>query len=434
MSSATETGNGAGPTHSTRLTAGLTEEDIRRFGFLEEHDRCDGIESYSTGNGDAPAAEESRIVPLEEFVAIDEPGAEPLLGDERVALIPEGGDVMVYGDGGAGKTTLLFDLALHLAGGEDWLEIPVARAARLLLIENEGPRPLLRKKLARKLAAWQGSAPDGRVSVFERPWGQFTFADAAWRDQLATSIRELEIDVIIAGPLTRLGMDTAGTLQEVVAFMRLVADVRTRSARLLTVILVHHENKGGTVSGAWEGAGDTLLHIQAAGNGHTVVFIQKARWASSHHHKTLKLAWTDGEGFELEGDRDYVADVRDFLTGGKWRTAKEIAAPADEGGIAASEKTIRNILDERPDLFDSCTGDAAKALGRSPKATLWGLSSGLNSVDSVDPSQGGAEVVSASASALKDADTSNTPPSLTTRTEPTPELSEPRTLAEDIKF
>ena len=43
------------------------------------------------------------------------------------SLIPEGGDVMIYGDGGASKTTLGIDLACHLAAGDDWLGIAVPR-------------------------------------------------------------------------------------------------------------------------------------------------------------------------------------------------------------------------------------------------------------------------------------------------------------------
>ena len=64
-------------------------------------------------NGDQPPDDEPppppldvRVVTLEKFVAVDEPGAAALLGTEDAALIPEGGDVMIYGDGGAGKTTL----------------------------------------------------------------------------------------------------------------------------------------------------------------------------------------------------------------------------------------------------------------------------------------------------------------------------------------
>lgn len=347
------------------------------------------------------AVPDATIVALEEFVAVDEPGAQPLLGDEQGALIAEGSDVMVYGDGGAGKTTLLFDLAFHLAAGRDWLGFPISRPVRVLLIENEGPRPLLRSKLRRKLEAWDGEPLAGRVSVFEEPWGRFSFAETAWRQQLATRVAALEVDVVIAGPLTRLGMDTAGTLQEVASFMRLVDDVRRRSGRLLTLIIAHHENKGGAVSGAWEGAGDTLLHVQAAGNGHTTLFVAKARWASAHHHKTIKLRWADGEGFELEGDRDYVAEIRELLTGHPWQTAKEIAAPEEQGGIGAGESTVRAILNERADLFESRTGDAAKVLGRSARATVYGLSSALSSLDSVSEFQGGAGGMTATASSLK---------------------------------
>lgn len=343
----------------------------------------------------------AEVVSLGEFIAIDEPGAAPLLGDADGMLIPEGGDVMVYGDGGAGKTTLLFDLAFHLAAGRPWLQIPVARPARILLIENEGPRPLLRQKLRRKLDAWSGPAPDGRISILERPWATVTFASEAWRQQLAQIVREHRIDVLIAGPLTRLGMDAAGTLQETAAFMRLVDEVRRQSQRLLTVVLVHHENRAGTVSGAWEGAGDTLLHMQAAGNGHSVLYVQKARWASAYHHKTLKLAWADGEGFELEGDRDYVAEIRALLTEHPWRTVKEICAPADEGGIGAGEKMVRDVLDTHSELFELRTGDASKEVGRAGNAKVYGLRSALSAHDAEGALQGGAAGMSASASPLK---------------------------------
>src|SRR5436190_1860788 len=97
------------------------------------------------------------VVNLDTFVDVDEPGAEALLGDADEALIPEGGDVMIYGDGGAGKTTLCLDAACHFAAGDDWLGIRVSRPLRLLLIENEGPRPLFRRKLRRKRDSWKGS-------------------------------------------------------------------------------------------------------------------------------------------------------------------------------------------------------------------------------------------------------------------------------------
>jgi hypothetical protein len=349
-------------------------------------------------------AVEATIVTLEEFAEVEEEGAAALLGEPGSILIPENADIMFYGDGGAGKTTLSVDLAFHLGSGTDWLGIPVPRPVPVLMIENEGPRALMREKLRRKLAAWDGPQLEGRVRVFEAPWGGFSFADVAWRETLAAVIAENEIDVLVVGPVTRSGMDEAGTLQQVRDFMALVADVRARSGRRLTVILIHHENKSGAVSGAWEGAGDTLLHVQPAGNGHTVMFVQKARWDSRRHSTTLKLAWTEGEGFDLEGDRNYFVEiVKMLIEAVEWRTAKDIAAPKDKGGIGANEDTVREILDENPSRFESRTGKAAQEVGRSTRATVWQLRQGSDAVDSVGAFSGGAEGAAAPAPSLKGA-------------------------------
>jgi hypothetical protein len=372
------------------MTFKFTDEDLADFCAAEEEDEANGrfddpeYRAWAYGataasepvgpNGHTPLpanTADARVVSLEEFAALDEQGAAPIVGDSESILIPENGDVMLYGDRGAGKTTLPADLAFHLASGTDWLGLAVPRPVRCCLIENEGPRPLFRRKLKRKLEAWRGASIDGRITVFEQPWAQFTFADEEWRDRLAQLIIRNEIEVLVAGPLARLGMDAAGTLQEVRAFMDLVEDLRRQSARRLTVVLVHHENKGGTVSGAWEGAGDTLLHVQAAGNGHTIVFVQKARWASEHHHKTLRLAWTDGEGFRLEGDRDPLAEMLELLADGRWRTAKEIAAPQENGGIGCNPAEVRKLLNENVERFTSRTGEEAREVGRHPSATVW---------------------------------------------------------------
>src|SRR5206468_3526077 len=97
-------------------------------------------------------------VTLEEFVAVDEPGAEPLAtGSDGGSIIPAGGLVVAYGNGGAGKTTALIDAAMHFCAGSSWLGLVTpARPLRVVWIENEGPRPEFRKKLGVKLAAWEG--------------------------------------------------------------------------------------------------------------------------------------------------------------------------------------------------------------------------------------------------------------------------------------
>jgi hypothetical protein len=264
-------------------------------------------ELVRVGEPPADPSEPLRVVSLKEFAAVEEEGAEALLGTADNALIPQGGNMMIYGDGGAGKTTACVDLGCHLGAGDDWLGITIARPVRVLLIENEGPRPLLRGKLRRKLAEWEGSPLDDRVRIVEEPWARFTFAEPAWRDKLAATIQDEEFDVVIVGPLTALGMLEAGTMQQTRAFADLLDAVRDASGRPVTFIVVHHENKGGAVSGAWEGVGEGLWHVLKRGHGRTALYFQKARWASEYHGKTLELTWAPGEGFEVE-DKDIRDD------------------------------------------------------------------------------------------------------------------------------
>jgi AAA domain len=311
-----------------------------------------------------------RIVTLDQFAAIDEPGAEAILGTPEDTLIPESATVMIYGGGGAGKTTLCVDLAFHLAAGDDWLGIAVPRALRVLVVENEGPRPLFRKKLRRKRDAWTGSGLSDRLRVFEDPWRRFTFAHAGWRQRLATAIREQEIDVVIVGPVTSAGMEAAGTLQEVRDFAALVDDVRDRSGRPIVVILVHHENRAGQVSGAWEPVGETLLHVQPQGHGKLRLHVQKARGSSEHHGTTLHLLWADGERFTVdekaELDDDAIAElILAAITAnpglGWTKVEKETRGMGDERRRAVRDDllragTIANVVKENGErvILDHC--------------------------------------------------------------------------------
>jgi AAA domain len=240
------------------------------------------------------------VTPLDEFAAVDEASAAPLLGTEADTVLAAGGMLEFYGDGGAGKTTLELDLIFHLAAGLEWLGLPVPGPLRVLVIENEGPRGKFRSNLRAKLAAWDGPSQDGRIHVLEDPWALFSFANEGHRQALKAAIMTHEIDVLAAAPVQRLGMEGGGTPDEVGAFMVSVELVRAQLGRPVALVLAHHENKAGDVAGAWEGVPDTLAHVQARGNGRTGLVWRKARWASSLHGTAWQLLWRPGEGFELE--------------------------------------------------------------------------------------------------------------------------------------
>jgi hypothetical protein len=280
---------------------------------------------------ETPGERPLRFVTASEFAAVSEAASEALVADaESGAVIPANGLVLVYGDGGAGKTTLVLDLLVHLAAGKPWLDLvsPV-RALRIALIENEGPRAMFRDKLAHKLEAWPEAGE--RILVLEEPWQGVTFRDEPQRDELVRLVASEELDLLVAAPLSRLGMQGGGTLDEIGEFAALVADVQRRCERPLTVLLVHHENRAGQVSGAWEGFPDTLVHVQAQGHGRTRVYWKKLRWSSLLHGTTTHLLWAEGESFEVQEREEITeATMADAILaavfefpGGSWRQIRE---------------------------------------------------------------------------------------------------------------
>jgi hypothetical protein len=292
-------------------------------------------------NGDpGPAHIGLHFVSLDEFIAVEEEGTASLLGADGQALIGEGTDTVIYGDGGAGKTTLTFDLTMHWRAGDNWLGITVARPLNVTIIEDEGPRPLLRAKLERKVNGWEGSDLVGAASILEEPWAQFTFAYEQHRRQLAEHIRDTETDAVIVGPVVMLGMEGHGTLIEVRAFLKLCDDVRKQSGRRVAFILVHHENRIGTISGAWEGAVDTVLHVKGLGHGKTRLHVQKARHSSELHGQTFTLSWADNESYQVE-DKPELTDT-DIIE-------QILAAVAEHPGTSwgAVDKAVKGVSADR---------------------------------------------------------------------------------------
>lgn len=295
-------------------TFGLEPMDADYLVFVAARLRNGRVAAGASDQGEkqeAAALGALRIVPIDEFAAVDEASAEPLLGEPDEALIAAGSLTVIYGDGGAGKTTLAIDAAAHLGSGAPWLDFPVTRPVRILLLENEGPRGLFRKKLRRKAAGWEGEPYAANVVVLEEPWARASFAHRTLRGELAAAIEQLGIDLLIAGPVKRLGMKGGGTPDDVSAFHDLITELRSAVPRPLAIVLVHHENKAGGVSGAWTGDPDTLIHVRPDSRERITLRIEKARWASSAHGSKLVVRWAGVDSFEVvERDGEHTAVAR----------------------------------------------------------------------------------------------------------------------------
>jgi hypothetical protein len=269
------------------------------------------------------------IVPIDEFAAKREASGDPLLGSAGDMALAAAGTIMFYGDGGTSKTSLSIDGGLHLAAGDPWLGLKVPRPLTVLLIENEGPRGPFRAKLDRKRASWQGSPFEGRVHVLEEPWAAFTFANEQQRAALAELVAALEIDLIVCGPLATLGAIGGGTPEEVSAFETLLVDLRKHVERPLALWLVHHENKAGDVSGAWERLPDALVHVRLEGRERTLLHWRKTRWSSTLHGARWSLAWAcEREGFELvDEEASAAAKAAELEEAREWIVEYLNAAP-----------------------------------------------------------------------------------------------------------
>jgi hypothetical protein len=251
--------------------------------------------------------------PMSGFLAHVYPAAEPLLGSRGELFLGVGSLFLVYGAEGTGKSTLTIDAIAHLAAGSDWLEIPVPRPVRVLVIENEGPPSLFQQKLSEKAETWDGPDWTGNVFVYQSPWGEFTFANGDARTALTDFCDEHAIDVVTANPTLGLGVAASGRPDETQRFVDWLTECGLKTTRAFW--LLHHENKAGQISGDWGRHPDTKVQLQADGNRpRTKLVWEKTRWATlptDERPKALMLEWIiDAKGYRVvELDTAGASDI-----------------------------------------------------------------------------------------------------------------------------
>lgn len=346
----------------TRLTDDAAERAIRSgMNQAPEEERqaaatAAAAASRSNHQGDTPAEQHRApqsgvagvLLSATEFAQEDEEQARPLLGTEDDMLLSAGGTLFMYGKGGAGKTTLTLDAIAHLAAGTEWLGQPVATPLTILLIENEGPRALLRRRIRDKLDTWDAEPWGERVLVWTEPWMGFTFKAELYRMQVAAWVDEHHLDLVVVGPLAAIGAIGGGTPDEVTEFGGMLEDVRRRTDLPVAFWIIHHENKSGDVSGAWDRLPDTLCHVTGQGNGHTRLHFAKARW-SALHDTALHLTWDESRSFTVDDPKpspeDMVTRVRElYEEEDRWRSTQEVweAVQGSKRAVTDALKSLRD--------------------------------------------------------------------------------------------
>jgi AAA domain len=323
------------------------------------------VTAGSTGDHastDVPQAS-ARAQDVLAFAAVEEASPIPILGDAAGTVIPRAGLAVIGGKAGAGKSTTVIDLGVHLAGERSWLGFDAAEGIRVLLLENEGPRHMLRRKLAHRLdLAKDAGHPvePGRVFVYDDShdgvgtWAGVRLDDAKATRRLRATIKALEIDLVIAGPISSFGLGI-GSPEDA---DRLAHNLQPLGLGTTTAFLLHtHLRKADSkdeidsFSGAWERPADAVMLVRPNGTGTYRLTFPKLRWRQGQHGGLIFQGETaDSEialvkSIEQEQERDLRGEVVEYLAeNSTGKTAVEIAAPATKGGIGANRDAVESVL------------------------------------------------------------------------------------------
>jgi 5S rRNA maturation endonuclease (ribonuclease M5) len=364
------------------LTAGGTLAEL-----VEE-----GASADATRTGDPcrddPCEDPVFALGLDDFLAARSEVPPALIGDEEDVLLPAAGFLILGGRGGKGKTTLMVDAAFHLASGRDWLGFKVPRPLRVLIIENEGPQEMFRRKLEAKAAAWFHEIR-GAIFVHTFDWGGLDMRDKEQRRRLREHIAEYRIDLVSGDPLDSCGLEGVGSPEDTRAFMALAQEVGLH--RTVAFCFLHHVRKERTdddveaLSGAWGGRPDTVLVLSALAGQRSRLAVPKVRWSRRGKRPALILGFDpEIEGFDfrrgggggtgLRG-RDRGAAQRQHVA---HRRRDRCAERAQEGGGQGAQGARhrrkqddhQKTLEGNPERFVRKPGDE---VGRHANAQVWGL-------------------------------------------------------------
>ena len=289
---------------------------------------------------------------LDEFLREKSGKPSALIGDGDDILMPAHGFGILAGKSGKGKTTLAIDLAFHLASGRDWLGHHVPRPLQVLLVENEGPRELFRRKLERRRQAWP-HAVEGDIHVHTLAWGRFRLDDADGRAKLRAFVEEHEIDLVIADPLGSFGAHGVGSPDQTSEFVRFL--VEAGLGQTTAFLLLHHFRKESApdeldeLSGAWAQHADSVLTLAIQPGNRSRLGYPKLRWGVARPASTLAFD-PETESFEYifdQGgdDRRYRAELVALMENHEddWRTPRELAEKK-LGGIGASKEKVQDAI------------------------------------------------------------------------------------------
>jgi putative DNA primase/helicase len=237
------------------MTSFNVEEGKKRLAEIGERNRREaeakrnGKSNVVTLESDAPPTaptEPPRLVPvtLGDFLSMPIKPREMLLDP----ILPQKGLAMLYGTRGTGKTLVALGLAYALATGTSFLKWKAEKPRRVLLVDGEMPAAELQKRLSWH-AIGNNADPGDSLKILcgdlMEIGGIGNIGDPKVQAELEPHLEE--IDLVIFDNLSTLtavirdnDADSWNPIQEYMLRLR---------RRNISVLIVHHANKGGQQRG-----------------------------------------------------------------------------------------------------------------------------------------------------------------------------------------
>lgn len=143
------------------------------------------------------------------------------------------------------KSWLLLDLGVALASGTSWLNKFPAKQKRVMIIDQERPRIEMQRRLKALITA-RGLTIDsleGRLIPYAGTTTRLNRDDSF--DALKRRIEDKKPDVLLIDSLKTFQSEDITNNQAMQHFMERVKELRTQYS--LTIVFLHHENKGGYI-------------------------------------------------------------------------------------------------------------------------------------------------------------------------------------------
>lgn len=286
-------------------------------------------------------------ITIGDFLALEIKPREMLLHP----IIPEQGLGMVYSWRGIGKTHVALNIGYAVASGGKFLRWSAPRPRRVVFVDGEMPAHQLQERYAAIAASSELEPPDGYLKIITP---DLQSLDSPGIPSLSSEEGQRAVEEHVTDGCDLLVLDNIATLcrtgrdNDVDSWLPMQAWILDLRRRGVSVLLVHHSNKGGAQRGTSgrEDVLDTSISLKRPADYRNS---EGARF-EIHYEKARGIVGEDAKPFEarldMQGERavwtfrdledSRESSVREYL--GLGMSVREIAA---ETGIPSS--TVHRI-------------------------------------------------------------------------------------------